>query len=151
MNRAVLSMTQFEQATILESFLKTAPTQPDPCVDVAADVVLDVETTPMVSVQDDVDSQWSKHLILHVEVTLHDSGESAFELMRARIVLSGGATSPDYAETSFEELDRHLSANVVSMLYGVARTYLELLTSMSPVQRLTLPAIDPYAVVDSQE
>lgn len=45
--------------------------------------------------------------------------------------------------------DRFVAANAVSIAYGKIRSVIEGMTSESIVGRQTLPAIDPYAFIDS--
>ena len=46
---------------------------------------------------------------------------------------------------------RIIDANAVSLVYGKIRSFVEDLTSQSPVGRQTIPAIDPYALLQSLE
>ena len=67
----------------------------------------------------------------------------------------GGMSNSFFSDTQFRQseiseaaIDRHLAANSVSSLYATSRSYLEFMTSMTPIKRFVLPAIDPYKVVD---
>ena len=61
---------------------------------------------------------------------------------------------PDAAfsgDISPEQKRRIADANAVSLVYGKIRSFIEDLTAQSPVGRQTIPAIDPYALLDSFE
>lgn len=68
------------------------------------------------------------------------------ELFSAR-VRAQGAVGVDAAQAQrmADQTEVTLRANVVSLLYGQIRTYLEMVTGMSPMGKFTLPTIDPYA------
>ena len=92
---------------------------------------------------------WTKRVSLTISVVAHDDGAEGAERMRAFVILDGGASISCDAIPEAAQADRYLATNAVSMLYATGRTYLEMLASMTPIQRFTLPAIDPYKVVDS--
>lgn len=60
------------------------------------------------------------------------------------------AVSPEVvAELNDDEKAEYVSANALSLAYGKIRACIEMITAESPVGRQTLPAIDPYALLES--
>lgn len=53
------------------------------------------------------------------------------------------------AELNDDEKAEYVSANALSLAYGKIRACIEMITAESPVGRQTLPAIDPYALLES--
>lgn len=53
------------------------------------------------------------------------------------------------AELNDYEKAKYVSANALSLAYGKIRACIETITAESPVGRQTLPAIDPYALLES--
>ena len=61
---------------------------------------------------------------------------------------------PDSAfESDFpaERINRVVDASAVSLVYGKVRCFIEDMTAQSSVGRQVIPAIDPYALLDSLE
>ncbi|MBR3160718.1 MAG: hypothetical protein IKG18_08405 [Atopobiaceae bacterium] len=52
---------------------------------------------------------------------------------------------------SKERKIRALNGNAVSLVYGKIRSFIEDLTSQSPIGRQIIPAIEPYALIQSLE
>lgn len=64
------------------------------------------------------------------------------------LLISMSASSFD-ADISEEDRSRFLEANSVSLAYGKIRAVVEDLTAQSVVGKQTLPAIDPFALLES--
>lgn len=143
MMQPVLSSTQFSQAMVVQSMIWVDPELPAYEQSLDAELALEAQSEPLGSLDDE---RMAKELTLSVNVAAHDvEGES--ERLRAQVVLKGGASSPLPDGMAVDDLDTLLSANCVSFLYATARTYLEMMSSMTSIQRFTLPAIDPFKVV----
>jgi hypothetical protein len=72
--------------------------------------------------------------------------------VRRRGVLTIGIPEDAFEEGLAEDRRiRIIDANALSLVYGKIRSFVEDLTSQSPVGRQTIPAIDPYALLQSLE
>lgn len=143
MTQSVLSSTQFSQAMVVQSMIWVDSESPIADQLLNAELTLNAQPEPLLTLDDGV---LAKELTLTVNVAARDE-EGGTERLRAQVVLRGGASSPLPDAMAEDELDSLLSANCVSVLYSTARTYLEMMSSMTPIQRFTLPAIDPFKVI----
>lgn len=50
-----------------------------------------------------------------------------------------------------DRINRIVNANAVSIVYGKIRSFIEDMTAQSSVGRQIIPAIEPYALLDSLE
>lgn len=144
MTYSVLSSTQFEQAKVLQVAFwvsEDLPTEDD-----SLDAGLSLDVVPQELIQHE-DGMWSRHLRLTVNASARQRGKEE-DLVRIQVVLEGGASSPWIKGKTNKDMETLLLANGVSALYSTARTYIEMLTSVTPVNRFTLPAIDPFRVID---
>ena len=148
MSDIIISNTEFLRADVLQASLWANPEQPGDDVTLYAELSLDARASAL---KRSADGRLSKRLTLTVSVVAHDDDEEGIERMRAQVTLSGGSQTVGREGASDEEIDRHLAVNTVAALYATARTYLEFNTSMMPIKRFTLPAIDPYRVVDGRD
>lgn len=142
MMQSVLSSTQFSQAVVVQSMIWVDPETSVADQLLNAELTLNAQPEPLQTLDD---GALAKDLALTVSVAARD-GEDGAERLRAQVVLRGGANSPLPDGMAVDDLESLLSANCVSYLYSTARTYLEMMSSMTPIQRFTLPAIDPFRV-----
>lgn len=62
------------------------------------------------------------------------------------------ASIPDDAfagDFTAERINKTVDANAVSLVYAKIRSFIEDLTAQSPIGRQTIPAIEPYALLES--
>jgi preprotein translocase subunit SecB len=69
---------------------------------------------------------------------------------RIEISLRGMFSGIFEESVSSEEKERTFSIYAVRTLYGLARTYVSIVTSLSPQGKIVLPEIDPEFVVDEE-
>ena len=149
MSDSFFSSTEFQKTEVLQSTLWVNPERVVNEAKLSATLSLDVHD---MGVSVSCDGLMTKRIELTVSVNVRDDiGDDSSDRMRAQVVLAGGSRAPKREGIEDAALERYLGANSVSSLYATARTYLEFITSMSPIQRFTLPAIDPYKVIDSNE
>ena len=86
---------------------------------------------------------------ISIELLEMNGEEVASEAMRANLTMRGIISVTDKVKAEVEEVKESLLLNGVSLFYSAARSYIEFLTSMSPMGRFTIPAINPKAYVDS--
>lgn len=88
---------------------------------------------------------------MKVDVSLVEVSEDGNgpEAMHANLTMNGVISITDRVKASEEEIMQSLLVNGVSLFYSSARSYVEILTSMSPMGRFTIPTIDPKAYVES--
>ncbi len=67
-----------------------------------------------------------------------------------RVVLRGLVTAKFEEHMKEEERNHLLKVNAISLLYAEARSHLLAITALSPVGKVLLPPIDPYALVDEE-
>lgn len=77
------------------------------------------------------------------------SGEDGDEKARMLVAMVGTVHVEDAISDDEELVYESLKMNAVSMFYASARGCIEQMTAMSPMQRFTIPAIDPKALLDS--
>lgn len=145
MNQSVISDVSFLDAQVVQSTIVVSRERPCDGAEVAAELAVGMRPEDIVS----EGGVWTKRVSLTISVVAHDDGPEGVERVRAFVILDGGASISRDVIPEMAQADRYLATNAVSMLYATGRTYLEMLASMTPIQRFTLPAIDPYKVVDS--
>lgn len=145
MSQSVISDVSFLDAQVVQSSMAVNREQPGEGAEVIAELAVGMHPEDLVSDK----GVWTKRVSLTISVVAHDDGPEGAERVRALVILDGGASISCDAIPEMAQADRYLATNAVSMLYATGRTYIEMLASMTPIQRFTLPAIDPYKVVDS--
>ena len=69
--------------------------------------------------------------------------DDAKEKMRADVTVAISVSTKMPFDISDDEARRYLLSNAISMAYGHAKSYLMVVTGLSPMGALTLPAILP--------
>lgn len=89
--------------------------------------------------------------ILHVLSALKSQdGDSEFFSTECKLGMTISCPMGYFPEDSpIEERKLFLEANVVSLAYGKIRSFIENMTAESEIGRQTIPAIDPYALIES--
>lgn len=82
-------------------------------------------------------------LKLLVRGSLVDKDDNAKEKMHAGVTVSISVSAQMPPCCSDDEARQYLLSNAISMAYGHAKSYLMLITGLSPMGALTLPAILP--------
>lgn len=82
-------------------------------------------------------------LKLLVRGSLVDKDDNAKEKMHAGVTVSISVSAQMPPSFSDDEARQYLLSNAISMAYGHAKSYLMLITGLSPMGALTLPAILP--------
>ena len=98
---------------------------------------------PMMERAENGDTVLRSELTVDLSLRSRDTDEELFAVhVRAQGAVG---TEGRQAELLGDQTELTLRANLISLLYGEMRTYVEVLTGMSPMGRFTLPTIDPYA------
>lgn len=82
-------------------------------------------------------------LKLLVRGSLVDKDDNAKENMHAGVTVSISVSAQMPPSFSDDEARQYLLSNAISMAYGHAKSYLMVITGLSPMGALTLPAILP--------
>lgn len=82
-------------------------------------------------------------LKLLVRGSLVDKDDNAKEKMHAGVTVSISVSAQMPPSFSDDEARQYLLSNAISMAYGHAKSYLMVITGLSPMGALTLPAILP--------
>lgn len=82
-------------------------------------------------------------LKLLVRGSLVDKDDNAKEKMHAGVTVSISVSAQMPPSCSDDEARQYLLSNAISMAYGHAKSYLMVITGLSPMGALTLPAILP--------
>lgn len=82
-------------------------------------------------------------LNLLVRGSLVDKDDDAKEKMHAGVTVSISVSAQMPPSFSDDEARQYLLSNAISMAYGHAKSYLMVITGLSPMGALTLPAILP--------
>lgn len=82
-------------------------------------------------------------LKLLVRGSLVDKDDNAKEKMHAGVTVSISVSAQMAPSFSDDEARQYLLSNAISMAYGHAKSYLMVITGLSPMGALTLPAILP--------
>lgn len=82
-------------------------------------------------------------LKLLVRGSLVDKDDNAKEKMHAGVTVSVSVSAQMPPNCSDDDARQYLLSNAISMAYGHAKSYLMVITGLSPMGALTLPAILP--------
>lgn len=89
------------------------------------------------------DSYGFADLKLCVRGGLVDRGDNAKEKMRAGVTVSISVSAQMPESCSDDDARQYILSNAISMAYAHAKSYLMVVTGLSPMGTLTLPAILP--------
>lgn len=100
------------------------------------------------------DGSYMLAMELTVSVSLYDDApdESQRERrMEAQMSVHGTVSITDMVEASVDEIKNNLKLNAISMFYSFIKAQIESQTSMSPMKRFTIPAINPQKLCEAVE
>lgn len=125
--------------------LYVSPSGPDPSVDVQCEVSIDIPDNREVVHEDGV------YRLAHemtVGIALYQMPEAGrVDYLRVNLSMGGVVSVSDQVSVQDGSIEHGLLLNGVSLFYSSARSYIEMITSMSSMGRFTIPAIDPEAYV----
>ena len=130
---------------INEANLYVSPSGPDPSIDVQCEVNIDIPDKREVVHEGGV-----YHLAheMTVGIALYQVSEAGkVDYLRVNLSMSGAVSVSDQVSVQDGSIEHGLLLNGVSLFYSSARSYIEMITSMSSMSRFTIPAIDPEAYV----
>lgn len=134
---------------INEADLFVSPSGPDPSLDVQCEVSIDIPDKREVVHEDDV------YRLAHemtVGIALYQVPEAGrVDYLRVSLSMGGVVSVSDQVNVQDGSIEHGLLLNGVSLFYSSARSYIEMITSMSSMGRFTIPAIDPEAYVGYDE
>lgn len=132
---------------INEADLYVSPSGPDPSLDVQCEVSIDIPDKREVVHEDGV------YRLAHemtVGIALYQVPEAGrVDYLRVSLSMGGVVSVSDQVSVQDGSIEHGLLLNGVSLFYSSARSYIEMITSMSSMGRFTIPAIDPEAYVAS--
>lgn len=87
---------------------------------------------------------------MRLRVSLNEvlDDERTSEAMHASVSMRGAVSVPLDVQASRSDLEAYLLLNAISLFYSSARSYIDALSSQSPMGRFTIPAIDPKKYLD---
>ena len=130
---------------INEANVYVSPTGPDPSMDVQCEVSLDTPEDREVLHED---GAYCLPHSMRVHIALYQTlDEGRVDYLRVDLSLSGSVSISDAVDVRGGSIEYGLLLNGVSLFYSAARSYIEMVTSMSSMGRFTIPAIDPEAYV----
>lgn len=130
---------------INEADLYVSPSGPDPSLDVQCEVSIDIPD------KREVVHEGGVYRLAHemtVGIALCQVPEAGrVDYLRVNLSMSGAVSVSDQVSVQDGSIEYCLLLNGVSLFYSSARSYIEMITSMSSMGRFTIPAIDPEAYV----
>ena len=122
---------------------------PDPSIDLQCEVSIDIPD------EREVIHEGEAYKLPHsmrVHIALYQMAEQGrVDYLRVNLSMSGAVSISDKVSVQSGSVERGLLLNGVSLFYSSARSYIEMITSMSSMGRFTIPAIDPEAYVGDDE
>lgn len=84
---------------------------------------------------------------LTADIELYDDTEERGERMRANMVVAGRVSITKRVKAEHQEIVDNLRLNAASMFYSFVKYQIENQTSMTPMQRFTIPSINPQELL----
>lgn len=142
-----LSPIRLQGPTIDGCTIKVSPNRP------SGDLICNVEiNSSLPSEVEHVDGLHRLPFKLNIIVTacMKDDETRDSPVLDVQLELSGDVSVPDSLGIAEDSLLSSLQVNAVSLCYSSARSYLEMLTSLTKMGRFSLPPIDPRAYIKSE-
>lgn len=130
---------------INEADLYVSPSGTDPSIDVQCEVSIEIPD------KREVVHEGGIYRLVHemtVGIVLYQASEARrVDYLRVNLSMGGVISVSDQVSVQDGFIEHGLLLNRVSLFYSSARSYIEMIASMSSMGRFTIPAIDPEAYV----